>query len=471
MAFTIPGSIIGDVTKAANDAKASAAASLPSFDSMLAAVKSGSIFKDISSSLSSIGNASAGLYAATPDNQLTYEGTDSIVWDRINNERVRRNLSTLTTLGFPRPPDDPLAPPGVSAIPSVDTSGIAAVAAAAKSTMAVDMAVAKAALTQKAKEAQARGETLSQADIDSAMGPLNVLKNLQGELAKATQAAAALTSNLASLNLSPSADPSAAVGAIGALGASLTASFSSMAAAGAASKANAITDLKANAMLAQLSKPQPADVAATLNANIDSSKINSLNLVKAIDRPAPEIPSQAPAADPNRPGTASILKDSGSLATSTGADNNKRIWTYELEQLKADEKKAKQAYYSSFGSSADATKPEQQAAFTAWSISLLDKVVGPGANAIREQSVAIKKAKPNVADRTPEEVAITEKSAANGKLVRASPEWIRTDPTLWNEFSQYQDWYAELYKNWTVGGDNRFALNAKLLEKISTYKL
>jgi len=47
------------------------------------------------------------LYAKTKDEDLTYTGTDPIVWDRVNGERLRRGLPSLTSLGFPRPPEDP----------------------------------------------------------------------------------------------------------------------------------------------------------------------------------------------------------------------------------------------------------------------------------------------------------------------------------------------------------------------------
>jgi len=50
-------------------------------------------------------NASA--YANTPDSSLTYTGQDNIVWDRIEQERSRRGLPSLASLGYPRPPDQP----------------------------------------------------------------------------------------------------------------------------------------------------------------------------------------------------------------------------------------------------------------------------------------------------------------------------------------------------------------------------
>jgi hypothetical protein len=36
-----------------------------------------------------------GLFSKTPDDKLTYSGTDPIIWDRTNNERLRRGLSPL----------------------------------------------------------------------------------------------------------------------------------------------------------------------------------------------------------------------------------------------------------------------------------------------------------------------------------------------------------------------------------------
>lgn len=59
--------------------------------------------KGIGSSGASI---NASLYASTRNEDLTYTGNDTIVWDRINSERLRRGLNTLTDLGLPRPPED-----------------------------------------------------------------------------------------------------------------------------------------------------------------------------------------------------------------------------------------------------------------------------------------------------------------------------------------------------------------------------
>lgn len=47
------------------------------------------------------------LYSNTPDADLIYTGDDNVVWDRINEERLKRGLPSLTDIGIPRPPDTP----------------------------------------------------------------------------------------------------------------------------------------------------------------------------------------------------------------------------------------------------------------------------------------------------------------------------------------------------------------------------
>ena len=44
---------------------------------------------------SSTASLEAGLFSKTPDDKLTYSGNDPIIWDRTNNERLRRGLSPL----------------------------------------------------------------------------------------------------------------------------------------------------------------------------------------------------------------------------------------------------------------------------------------------------------------------------------------------------------------------------------------
>ena len=48
-------------------------------------------------------NIEISAYANTKDEDLVYTGNDEIVWDRINAERLRRGLPSLTAIGYPRP--------------------------------------------------------------------------------------------------------------------------------------------------------------------------------------------------------------------------------------------------------------------------------------------------------------------------------------------------------------------------------
>jgi len=57
------------------------------------------------------GGIEQSLASGTKDEDLTYTGDDNIAWDRVNGERLRRGLPSLTELGYPRPPDQPPRPP------------------------------------------------------------------------------------------------------------------------------------------------------------------------------------------------------------------------------------------------------------------------------------------------------------------------------------------------------------------------
>ena len=57
-----------------------------------------------------LSNLSTSLYSSTKDSDLTYTGSDYIVWDRINAERLRRGLPGLADIGYPRPPEDSTLP-------------------------------------------------------------------------------------------------------------------------------------------------------------------------------------------------------------------------------------------------------------------------------------------------------------------------------------------------------------------------
>jgi hypothetical protein len=70
----------------------------------------------LNSSASKIsGSINTGLYSKTRDEDLTYSGNDTIVWDRSNAERLRRGLPSLADIGYARPPEDP---PATAAAPT-----------------------------------------------------------------------------------------------------------------------------------------------------------------------------------------------------------------------------------------------------------------------------------------------------------------------------------------------------------------
>ena len=58
---------------------------------------------DLDSLQASVGSFESRLSSGTADDKLTYSGNDPIVWDRVNNERLRRGLSPLPN---PRPVDN-----------------------------------------------------------------------------------------------------------------------------------------------------------------------------------------------------------------------------------------------------------------------------------------------------------------------------------------------------------------------------
>jgi len=74
---------------------------------------------DLGSLKSSVGSFETGLSANTPDDKLTYSGTDPTVWDRVNNERLRRGLSPLPGT---RPVDDGKTYGGSRGTPPANTA-------------------------------------------------------------------------------------------------------------------------------------------------------------------------------------------------------------------------------------------------------------------------------------------------------------------------------------------------------------
>lgn len=88
----------------------------------------GSFNFTLPSSVTSLGaSTSSGInssiYSSTSDADLTYTGDDPIVWDRVNAERLKRGLPSLTSLGYPRPVDTAASTPATASTGTVTISG------------------------------------------------------------------------------------------------------------------------------------------------------------------------------------------------------------------------------------------------------------------------------------------------------------------------------------------------------------
>jgi len=77
---------------------------------------------DISSLTETATAFETSLYKNTKDADLVYSGSDSIVWDRTNRERLRRKLPDLATAGYPRPAEKK---GNISAAPKADIGAVA----------------------------------------------------------------------------------------------------------------------------------------------------------------------------------------------------------------------------------------------------------------------------------------------------------------------------------------------------------
>jgi len=459
MAYQIPGAVVSAADKAKAAASAAVEAAQPTYAQMLATIKSGEIHKDISGQLSALGN-----------------------------------------LG-------------------INTTSISAVIEKAKASMSIDMAVANAAFAQKAKMAQAAGTTLSEADKTAAMAPLGVLKNLQSTISTTmTSVASSVSSYGTTLGISPSAtNPTAAINSVAAAatafsatvpaqtipdplnpgqtitnpvytsfaanptnaskisalssinsaastaGSNLSGTLAGFAAAAAAGKSDIISTLKADAMIASLTKPMPALMSSVTADSLNLNKIDKYAAIKAQEATATVAVQKTP--DTIRPSGGTKLTDSTTAPAPAPTDTSKFIFKYELKALGDEYDKIRDTYYKSFGTTKEATSDQQQAAYDAW----WEKQLGSEKEAIRKQSVAIQKAKPDAATRTEEENAIIATSKANGKIVRDTPEYIRVQVTYWGDVKKYEEWYKLAYNNWKSSG-NRYELPAELEAKLKSYK-
>jgi hypothetical protein len=438
--------------QAAADAKAAVQSAAPSFDSMIAAAKSGAIFKDVQAQLSSI-----------------------------------------------------------ATLPGIDVSSAIAVATKAQASLTADVAIASAAVEAKIKQAFAAGTTLSAAEISSTTSMLDAAKNMGSVVSGALNSAkdavssvagtfgaaipgdakaavssisAAVGSFVSSIptdpvakaafdaipgNLEKAAAATGLTSAASGIASSLNSSMASLAASSAAAKSDAISLLKANVQLAQLSKPQLPAAEAALGAAIDKSKVDTYNITKAQEQTVvPDLPDVAkPEIDKIRPGRASILEESPTLAEKP--DNVKRIWTYELKALSDELEKAKLTYYSAFGANQKMSKEQQTPLIRAYVDSALRRLIGEEAVSRAQQRREITKAKPNKDLRSAEEQAIVDASNADLAIADRDPDFIRVSKTNFDTMKTLEAQYKELHDNWT-SVDNRNSLSAALLEKISAYK-
>jgi hypothetical protein len=109
--------------------------------------------RSLAPSTAATANFESGLASNTKDADLTYTGDDYLVWDRVNAERLRRGLPSLTELGYPRPLD---APPNSSSAnsyygPQTDTPNTSGEVFTIKGPPNMTFEQAKAVFDQQAK--------------------------------------------------------------------------------------------------------------------------------------------------------------------------------------------------------------------------------------------------------------------------------------------------------------------------------
>ena len=161
------------------------------------------------------------LYIGTADTDLTYTGNDSIVWDRVNAERLKRGLSGLAEIGYPRPADD--AVPAANTPAGSETFKI-------KGPPGMTLEQARAVFEQQVKT----GGVVGFAPGDSLSAATQAADGLEAAKAQLGQTVAGLSGNLPNgVNLqtiSASLGPagSAAAGQIGAFATGAAAAINSL---------------------------------------------------------------------------------------------------------------------------------------------------------------------------------------------------------------------------------------------------
>jgi hypothetical protein len=245
------------------------------------------------------------------------------------------------------------------------------------------------------------------------------------------------------------------------IGLGLGAALGTFALAAAAGKSDILGTLKADALLATLTKPMPAGLGTIASDNLNLGSINPYAAIKAQEATIKTTVEKT--ADPVRPKSNSTLLKNINPAVITDEVNN-RIWIHELNGLSADRDAKGEAFWKSVGSNAKDPEDKREEAKNAW----FDKLLGPEKAEIRKQSVAIKQAKPDPKTYTEEEAKIRATSKANAAIVFETPEYKKFEAML-DEFNQYIDWYDLAYKSW-IDSKSRFTLPAEVLKLFGTYK-
>jgi hypothetical protein len=395
----LPGSVIDAATKAANAAKAAAEAAVPSFGSLMDAAKAsvsttaasiggGGLFKDASAAVASVA-ASFGIGGDNPNTEA-FEAYKKQVAD------VQKNAM-------------------------------------------IDMAIAKAALSQKVKEATAAGQTIGAGAISGALDATKSLQNFQANLTN-------------------------------------PAALAADAVATAAAKAEAITALKANTMLAMLSKPLPTTLAGAVGSNMNPALVNNLtkfNIIKAQETSATQpVAGQRTPSSSTRPNVGSISAslDSPTAPPITQPPVDRRVYTAQVAAYETKKDNSKVAYLAHLGltwskGQPDFTKAERDAALLVELDKVYDAQVGrTGANDDRKSASAIKKAKPP-ADRTPEETALIDKVETEKKIFYTKAWWTKKGE-LYDTYDKYYENYKIVYDCWINNGD-RFSLPAAVEKELA----
>lgn len=177
---------------------------------------------DFSKLAGSTAKIEGSLYSQTKDSDLTYSGSDTIVWDRINAERLRRGLPGLAEIGYPRPPDDTPAPTPISNSPASNSETFTV-----KGPPGMTFEQAKAIFDQQAKSGGLVGFKVGDA-LSAATQAADGFAAAQGQLAQAAAGLAGKLPTGTDLNsLTASLGPAAAA-ASGQLSSALSGSIPSI---------------------------------------------------------------------------------------------------------------------------------------------------------------------------------------------------------------------------------------------------